>query len=55
MSIKNALVERFKLANVTAAVVVMAGLWFAYTSGNGELMGAIIGGGLTWLFKEKTE
>ena len=53
MSIKDALVDRFKLANVTASVVVMAGLWFAYMTGNGELMGAIIGGALTWLFKEK--
>ena len=55
MSIRDALLEKFRLANLAATVIVLAGLWMTYTLGYAELFGAIVGAGLTWLFKTKTD
>ena len=46
-----AIVERFRLANFTAAVAVLFGLWAAYNMGNEAMLGTIVGGGAVWLWK----
>ena len=55
MSIRDALLEKFRLANLAATIIVLVGLFMTYEAGLKELFGAIIGAGLTWLFKTKTD
>lgn len=46
-------IERTNLANITAVIVVIAGLGYAIYSGNTELAAFIIGAGVTWLFDQR--
>ena len=55
MSLKEALMERFRLANSTAAIAILFGLIAAWSWNDKTIMGAIIGGALTWLWKTKGE
>lgn len=55
MSLKDAIVNRFELANIVAAFVVVCGLLMAYETKNEAVFGAIVGGGVTWLWKVKPE
>jgi len=49
------LAARTSLANVAAFVIAVGGMYVAWVTGNQELLGVIIGAGLTWLFKTKVE
>lgn len=46
---------RTTLANLSAFIVVVAGLGMAYLQGNKEMMGVIIGAALTWIYRVKKE
>ena len=45
--------EKTTLANVAAAVAVVGGLWVAYWTQNKELVGVIIGGAATYLWRRE--
>ncbi len=47
--------KRTTLANLAAFMVVLFGLGMSYATGNKELMGAIIGASLTWIYRVKNE
>jgi len=55
MSLRDAIVNRFELANIVAAFVVVTGLLMAYEMGDKTILGAIIGGGTVWLWKNRRE
>ena len=48
------LAERTSLANIAGFIISIGGLFIAWRTGNQELVGVIIGAGLTWLFKTKS-